>query len=78
MNTPATIQDPSQPVTQAQLAWTQHLIADSLRSLVSYVETRNDERFAHHAADLMEKLHEHAGRLESAALRPEPNPSMDW
>lgn len=78
MNTPATNQDPSQPVTQAQLAWTQHLFADSLRSLLTFIEIRDDEQFKHQGADLIAKLQEHVSRLEWAAVRPEPNPSVDW
>lgn len=77
MNT-STPQDPDQPVTQAQLAWTQNLFADSLRSLVAYIEIRDHADLSHQGADLIAKLHEHVSRLEWAAVRPEPNPSVDW
>lgn len=78
MKQPVAIQDPQQPVILAQLAWTQHLVADSLRMLLSYIEIRDDEALKRQGADLIEKLHGHAERLESAALKPEPNPSIDW
>lgn len=79
MNTrPDKFQDAEQPVTQAQLAWTQNLIADSLKSLVTFIEIRDDEDSKHEGADLIEKLQEHVSRLELAAVRPEPNPSIDW